>query len=103
MKVKYTGPSGTGVDLPLPDGRVIHVEHGKETPDLPADFAKPLLEQKSNWKPAVGAKPKAAAKPKKPTAKAEPPVVDVAAGWPGRVVDAGGHDDDGHALHSARS
>lgn len=57
MKVKYTGPSLTGVDLPLPDGRIVHVEHDSECEvDLPADFAKGLLEQESNWAAAGKAK-----------------------------------------------
>lgn len=59
MKVKYKGPSGTGVHLPLPDGRVVDVEHGGLTPDLPEEFAASLLEQPANWEPeTVKAAPK---------------------------------------------
>jgi hypothetical protein len=52
VKVKYTGPHDR-VAVPLPDGRVVECEQGKELPvDLPDDFAASLLEQKSNWAPA---------------------------------------------------
>lgn len=71
MKIIYSGPSLTGVILPLPDGREIHVEHEAETPDLPADFAESLLEQESNW---IRVKKKAA--PKTPAKKKAAPKVD---------------------------
>lgn len=59
-RVKYAGPSLTGVLLPLPDGREVHVDHDSEVPlDLPDDFAKALLEQSANWQP-VGRKKQAA-------------------------------------------
>jgi len=57
-RVTYVGPSLTGVDLPLPDGRIILVGHGAETPELPDDFAKSLLEQEANWTAAKAAAPK---------------------------------------------
>jgi hypothetical protein len=48
MKVKYIGPHDA-VELPLPDGRSVVVEHGAETPELPDDFARSLLKQDTNW------------------------------------------------------
>ena len=64
MKLVYTGPH-TGVVVPLPDGRELECEHGKESPDFPADFASSLLEQESNWAIPEPERP-AEAKPDKP-------------------------------------
>lgn len=52
MKVKYVGPSLTGVNLPLPDGRILEIPFEEDTPDLPAEFVAGLLEQEANWAPA---------------------------------------------------
>lgn len=46
--LNYTGPFIDGVELTLPDGTTVVVEHGG-TIDVPADFAKQLLEQPDNW------------------------------------------------------
>jgi hypothetical protein len=60
MRITYAGPSLTGVELPLPDGRIVHVEHAEECPvDLPTEFARTLLDQQSNWQPAAAADVKA--------------------------------------------
>ena len=60
MKLIYKGPSDAVV-VPLPDGRELECEHGKESPDFPADVARSLLEQKNVWKDA-----------REPDAKPEP-------------------------------
>lgn len=49
MKLTYVGRH-TAVEVDLPNGGGFEVEHGKTTPDLPAEFAASLLEQESNWK-----------------------------------------------------
>ena len=50
-KITYVGPHSDGVDVPLPDGRIMRVQHGDdlETSD---DHAALLLDQAANWQPA---------------------------------------------------
>ncbi len=43
-KVKYVGPSGSGVDIPLPDGRSVSTDENGIA-EVPDDVAKSLLEQ----------------------------------------------------------
>ncbi len=58
-KVVYVGPHNDGVDVPLPDGRVVYVPPGGEL-DTSDEHAKALLEQVSNWaRPASASKEKA--------------------------------------------
>lgn len=48
-KARYVGPSGTGVEVTLPDGRTVHVPQGGELPaDAPADLRDALLAQE-DW------------------------------------------------------
>jgi hypothetical protein len=58
-RAKYTGPSGTGVDLIVPlangESRSVHVEQGHQLPTeidgqaVPASFRDELLKQEDNW------------------------------------------------------
>lgn len=50
-QVTYIGPSGLGVDVPLPNGGSIHVDRG-ESVDLTDAHAERLLEQTENWQAA---------------------------------------------------
>ena len=49
MELKYVGPHGSGVSVPLPGGGEVHVpKNGKG--DLPSEVAKSLLEQgRDHW------------------------------------------------------
>ena len=60
-QIRYVGPLGAGVDVYLPDGRVVAVPHGEvlKTSD---EHAKSLLEQEGEWEPVAD---KAAGKPGK--------------------------------------
>lgn len=57
-QIRYVGPHGAGIDVYLPDGREVSVEHGGvlKTSD---EHAAALLEQEGCWEPVAD---KAAAK-----------------------------------------
>ena len=56
MKVKYIGPSGSGVDVVMPDGRAdVQVEHGGVL-ETTAEHAAALLEQPANWEAVKASK-----------------------------------------------
>lgn len=51
MEVIYHGRYDEGVEVPLPNGRVVVAEKNKHT-EIPDEVAKSLLEQEDNWKRA---------------------------------------------------
>lgn len=58
--VYYIGPSSAGVDVPMPDGLLRHVERGAAL-ETTAEHAASLLKQQDNW----SATPPGKAKPGK--------------------------------------
>ncbi len=48
VRVRYVGPFAEGVELRLPDGRVVTVAPGQYI-TVPQDYAEGLLAQPVNW------------------------------------------------------
>ncbi len=48
VRVRYVGPFAEGVELRLPDGRVVTVAPGQYI-TVPQDYAEGLLAQPANW------------------------------------------------------